>query len=110
MATRGSRTGRPIMALLDVLGRRWALRILWELHREAPLGFAELQARCAEISPSVLSQRLKELAAAGLLVPAEGGGYRPGPGGEELARLLLDLDGWAKRWARRDRAVSSRRS
>ena len=27
---RGSRTGRPIMVVLDVLGRRWALRVLWE--------------------------------------------------------------------------------
>jgi len=34
---RGSRTGRPIMALLDLLGRRWVLRILWEL-REAGYG------------------------------------------------------------------------
>ena len=91
------------MALLDVLGRRWTLRILWELHQEAPLGFAELQARCAEISPSVLSQRLKELVAAGLLVPADAGGYAPGPGGDELARLLHGLDDWAKRWARRAR-------
>ena len=37
---RGSRTGRPVMVLLDLLGRRMALRILWELSRaEAPLSF-----------------------------------------------------------------------
>lgn len=57
---RGSRTGRPIMALLDLLGRRWALRILWEL-REGPLRFRTLQASCDTISPSVLSLRLTEL-------------------------------------------------
>ena len=34
---RGSKTGRPIMALLDLLGRRWALRVLWEL-RNGPVG------------------------------------------------------------------------
>ena len=33
---RGSRTGRPVMVLLDLLGRRMALRILWELSRAAP--------------------------------------------------------------------------
>jgi len=37
---RGSRTGRPIMALIDLLGRRWALRVVWELRtagcRSAP--------------------------------------------------------------------------
>ena len=32
---RGSRSGRPIMALLDLLGRRWTLRILWELREQA---------------------------------------------------------------------------
>ena len=35
---RGSRTGKPIMAFLDLIGRRWALRILWEL-RGGSLGF-----------------------------------------------------------------------
>ena len=28
---RGSASGRPIMVLLDLLGRRWSLRIVWEL-------------------------------------------------------------------------------
>ena len=32
---RGSATGRPIMALLDLLGRRMTLRILWELRETA---------------------------------------------------------------------------
>jgi DNA-binding HxlR family transcriptional regulator len=34
-AVRGSRSGRPIMVLLDLLGRRWSLRILWELRDNA---------------------------------------------------------------------------
>src|SRR5207237_3071394 len=50
---RGSRTGRPIMALLDLLGRRWALRILWEA-RHGPLSFRALRERCDGMSPSVL--------------------------------------------------------
>ena len=33
---RGSRTGRPVMALLDLLGRRWTLRVLSEL-RDGPV-------------------------------------------------------------------------
>jgi DNA-binding HxlR family transcriptional regulator len=43
---RGSTSGEPIMALLDLLGRRWALRVIWELRSE-PLSFRELQERCA---------------------------------------------------------------
>jgi DNA-binding HxlR family transcriptional regulator len=94
-------SGRPIMALLDVLGRRWALRVLWELHEAGALGFAELQARSAGISPSVLSQRLKDLTEAELVIAGEDGRYTPGRDAEQLARILLDLDAWAKRWSRR---------
>jgi DNA-binding HxlR family transcriptional regulator len=57
---RGSRSGRPIMALLDLLGRRWALRILWEL-RDGPRTFRALRLACDDASPSVLNARLREL-------------------------------------------------
>src|SRR6202035_4396571 len=62
---RGSQTGRPVMALLDLLGRRWALRILWELRDGSALTFRQLQARCGDISSSVLNDRLRELREAG---------------------------------------------
>jgi len=48
------------MALLDLLGRRWALRVMWEL-RSGPLTFRELRERCDGMSPSVLNDRLLEL-------------------------------------------------
>ena len=63
---RGSRTGRPIMALLDLIGRRWTLRVLWELRAE-PARFEELRGRCDEMSTSVLATRLKELEDADLV-------------------------------------------
>ena len=63
---RASRTGRPIMAALDLLGRRWALRVLWELQAE-PLGARALLLRCEGLSPSVLYDRLRELTEAGLI-------------------------------------------
>ncbi len=97
---RGSRTGRPIMALLDLLGRRWALRILWEL-RVNPLTFRGLRASCGEMSPSVLNQRLAELRDAGIVELRGGGGYALTAEGQRLLRELADLDAWAKRWARR---------
>ena len=55
---RGSTTGRPIMAALDLLGRRWALRILWEL-RDGPVGARALRERCDGMSSSVLYERLR---------------------------------------------------
>lgn len=94
---RGSRTGRPIMALLDLLGRRWALRIIWEL-RNGPLTFRQLRASCAEMSPSVLNQRLAELREA-LVIGLGDTGYALTPRGRELAALLRPLHAWAESWA-----------
>ncbi len=96
---RGSRTGRPIMALLDLLGRRWALRVLWEL-REEPLGFRELQRRCEDVSPSVLSQRLRELVESGIATPQPEGAYALSPEGRDLLKALAPIQTWADRWAR----------
>ena len=98
---RGSRSGRPIMALLDLLGRRWVLRIIWEL-REEPLGFRQLQARCDGMSPSVLSQRLLELHQAGIVLQDEQSGYRLTLEGTELFNSLAPLHEWAQRWAKRE--------
>lgn len=98
---RGSTTGRPLMALLDLLGRRWALRILWELRGGESLTFRELQARCAEVSSSVLNDRLRELREAGIVTAEPGRGYALTPEGLRLIEDLAPLDGWAKRWARR---------
>src|SRR5258707_15752914 len=82
-AVRGSRSGRPIMALLDLLGRRWTLRIIWEL-REQPLTSRALRAACDEASPTVLQARLSDLRQAGPveLLPARG--YLPTAMGPEL--------------------------
>ena len=96
---RGSRTGRPIMAALDLLGRRWALRVLWELRDGNPLSFRELRERCDAMSTSVLNQRLAELREAGLVESGEGG-YRLTKQGLQLKDALAPLDLWAKRWAR----------
>lgn len=103
---RGSRSGRPIMALLDLLGRRMALRILWELslHRR-PLTFRALQAAAAT-NPSVLNARLKELRQAGL-VGRDARGYVLSEEGESLLTVVLPLHGWAEAWARRPRRAKS---
>jgi DNA-binding HxlR family transcriptional regulator len=95
---RGSTTGRPLMAALDLLGRRWALRILWEL-RDGPVGARELLARCAGLSSSVLYDRLRELADAALISRTAGGAYELTRLGAGLGAALEPLDAWAKRWA-----------
>jgi DNA-binding HxlR family transcriptional regulator len=86
------------MALLDLLGRRWALRILWELN-DAPATFRDLQVRSGGISPSVLNQRVRELREARIVETSQDG-YRLTRDGEELMTLVTPLSRWAKRWAR----------
>ena len=98
---RGSSTGRPMMALLDLLGRRWALRVMWELRDGEPLTFRDLQKRCGGMSSSVLAQRLTELGDAGVITSSDGAGYALTDEGRTLIHALAPLDSWAKRWARR---------
>lgn len=93
---RGSRSGRPVMALLDILGRRMCLRILWELHT-AQLRFRALQS-AAETNPAVLNTRLSELKDAGL-VELTREGYGLTQEGRDLVALLLPLHAWAEKWA-----------
>lgn len=94
---RGSTSGRPIMVLFDFLGRRWALRILWELRSER-LTFRELQSRCGNISPTILNRRLKELREL-RIIDHDSSGYGHTTLGNELGEHLLDLSIWANRWA-----------
>ncbi|MFD2207758.1 winged helix-turn-helix transcriptional regulator [Kiloniella antarctica] len=95
---RGSKSGDPIMALFDLLGRRWAMGILWTLCKTGPCTFRELQANCGSISPTVLNTRLKELRLA-QLISHQGDGYQATPMGKELYNLLLPIGGWSGQWA-----------
>lgn len=95
---RGSTSGRPIMALLDLLGRRWTLRIVWEL-REEPRRFRELQDLIGA-SPTIVNTRLAELREAKLVELDEAAGYRLTALGNELLRLFLPLHVWSEKWAK----------
>jgi DNA-binding HxlR family transcriptional regulator len=96
---RGSKTGRPIMVLLDLIGRRWTLRIIWEL-RNGPLTSRALRETCDDISPTVLQARVRELRDAGFVALAATGGYYLTPIGRELLEATGELYGFAERWAR----------
>lgn len=88
------------MVLLDLLGRRWALRIIWEL-RDGALSFRELQRACGGVSSSVLNDRLGELREAGAVERDPERGFRLTPEGRKLLAAYRPLDAWAERWATR---------
>ena len=81
-------------AALDLLGRRWTLRLVWELRRDA-VAFSEIRARTG-ISPSVLTTRLGELDKAGVVERDPSRRYRLTGHGRELARLLYEINRWAE--------------
>ena len=85
---------RAVESVLDLLGRRWALRLVWELRRST-LSFSELRDRTG-ISPSVLSARLGELVDAGVAERDGARRYRLSGRGRELARILYELNRWAE--------------
>jgi DNA-binding HxlR family transcriptional regulator len=87
------------MALFDLLGRHWAMGVLWTLNETGPTTFRNLQEQCQSISPAALNTRLKELQAAGL-VHREEGGYAATPLGARLYQKLVPLGDFAKEWAK----------
>jgi DNA-binding HxlR family transcriptional regulator len=93
---RDSTTTRPLADLFELVGRRWTLRILWEL-RDRTLSFNDLRRAVGGMSQSVLVTRLTELFGAGLVADVPGG-YRLTSDGASLIKELGPLDGWAGRW------------
>jgi DNA-binding HxlR family transcriptional regulator len=93
-----SATAPQLAELFDLLGRRWTLRILWEL-RDRTLSFNDLRRAVGGMSQSVLVTRLTDLFGAGLLADVPGG-YRLTTHGRSLVGELDALAGWAARWDR----------
>jgi DNA-binding HxlR family transcriptional regulator len=86
------------MVLLDLLGRRWTLRIVWEL-RDQPKRFRELQDSIGA-SPTIINTRLADLREARLVSLDADAGYRLTALGEELLQLFLPLHRWSDKWAK----------
>lgn len=87
---------------LELLGERWAMLVLREL-AYGPRRFSELKADLQGISANVLTQRLTELEARGLVVksklppPASIQVYEATEWGLEVVPLIASLGRWAAR-------------
>lgn len=96
---RGSKSGKPIMALFDLLGRNWTMSILWHL-KQNQQSFSGLEKLCDGISPTTLNTRLKDLQKTFLIVRVLDG-YKLTDMGEELFDLFNPLRDWSERWSKK---------
>lgn len=91
----------PVSMASEVICTRWTPLILRELLCGSTR-FNEIRKGVPKMSPTLLSKRLKELEAAGVVeaVAAEGGHgeYRLTQAGEELKPLVLGIGRWGQRW------------
>jgi DNA-binding HxlR family transcriptional regulator len=92
-----SSSSRPIMQLIDLLGTKWIMRILWEMN-SGPWTFRELQDRCGGISPTMINSRMKDLIAENLVDKDSPSGYKLTVLGKELVMLFSPLNQWAEEW------------
>jgi DNA-binding HxlR family transcriptional regulator len=89
----------PLARALDVVGDRWAMLVMRELFF-APKRFTDLQQRLEGIAPNLLSRRLKELEAAGLVQrrrldpPAASSVYELTGKAAGLENAMLELAKW----------------
>ena len=90
----------PLQDLINLLGTKWNMHILWAL-KEKPLSFRALQSACGGISPSVLNQRLSLLEENLLIDRSNPRGYALTPIALDLLRIERPLSRWARRWQRR---------
>lgn len=80
---------------MELLGQRWALRVIWELE-QGTLRFVELRRRMGNCSSSVLSERLRQLSAADLVVKNQAGTWELTVGGAQLGSALTVVWDWAE--------------
>jgi DNA-binding HxlR family transcriptional regulator len=83
------------------VGKRWTGAIIAVLLEGGPARFSQVAAAVPELSDRLLSERMKELEARGLVEKELRGGraiYRLTPMGQELRPAVSALQAWARRW------------
>lgn len=104
--------GCPFQASLDLLGKRYALSILWALQQESPRRFNEFRKELG-VNPVTLSQRLKEFEGAGLVTRTL---YNETPPrveyaltdkGHDLLPLIDRIEEWAFKWDALETALAA---
>jgi DNA-binding HxlR family transcriptional regulator len=83
---------------VELIGRRWSGAILAVLtEADRPLRFGEIADAVPEMSDRLLTERVRELEAHGVITRSDGA-YTLTPMGRELQPALDELHAWAQRW------------
>lgn len=97
---------------VELVGRRWTGAILRVL-MDGPLRFSEVAQAVPELSDRLLSERMKELEARGIVARTVMSGpplrveYQLSTMGCELEPALSELESWARRWLSGRRPATS---
>jgi len=87
----------PVAKASELLARRWTPLVMRELI-SGSAGFNEIHRGVPLMSRALLSQRLKELEAAGVIRHDDTPAYRLTEAGEELAPVIIAMGVWGQRW------------
>jgi DNA-binding HxlR family transcriptional regulator len=88
---------------VELIGRRWTGAIVAVLLESGPLRFRQIAAAVPDLSDRLLSERMRELEARGLVerTPIEQGvQYELTEMGRDLDAAVGELRSWARRWLR----------
>lgn len=102
----------PVAMASEILGSRWTIVLLRELCAGSTR-FNELRKGVPRMSPALLSKRLKELEAQGVLVRRPVAGqpdtheYILTPAGEELKEVVMAIGVWGQRWVQSEPSLQN---
>jgi DNA-binding HxlR family transcriptional regulator len=89
---------------VELVGKRWTGAILAVMLQGGPMRFSQIAQAVPALSDRLLSERVKELEARGMVERRVGGvsparvEYELTPMGRDLAPALGELEAWAHRW------------
>ena len=89
---------------VELIGKRWSGAIIVVLLEGDAMRFSEIAQAIPQLSDRLLSERMKELEARGMVDRRVGGAspsrveYELTPMGRDLAPALAELEAWAHRW------------
>ncbi|MBN1275300.1 helix-turn-helix transcriptional regulator [Candidatus Woesearchaeota archaeon] len=93
-----------IYETMNIIGKKWSLLIIFELHRHGPSSFNELKRQVKYITPKMLSRRLDELEEDGLverrvLDKPLRTTLSLTPAGKDFVRILKAIKNWSLQWS-----------